>query len=359
VSDETHDDADGGTIARERLGWGAELRDAIAPRTVLLVVGVLLLQLAFIVSYVGAFHDPQPKDIRLAVAAPGPAAASTVASLNDLAGTPLSARAAASAERARELVRTGEVSGALLVDPAGARDTLLVATGGGVTVATALEAILTRVEASQGRSVAVEDVVPLQDGDGRGLTAFYVVIGWIVGGYLAAALIGVAKGARSTNGRRAAIRVGAMVPYSVASGLGGALIVGPVLGALDGHTLVLAALGALLVFASAVVTMALQSLLGVMGIGAAVLVFVVLGNPSAGGAYQAELLPGFWRAIGQWLPNGAGTAAVRQLVYFAGRDTARPLLTIAIYAIVGAAATLAIGMRAGWSSRTDPASVGD
>jgi hypothetical protein len=35
-----------------------DLRDAIAPRTVLLVTGVLLLQLGFILSYVGAFHTP-------------------------------------------------------------------------------------------------------------------------------------------------------------------------------------------------------------------------------------------------------------------------------------------------------------
>jgi maltodextrin utilization protein YvdJ len=33
----------------------AEFRDAVSVRTVLLVVGVLLLQLGFILSYVGAF----------------------------------------------------------------------------------------------------------------------------------------------------------------------------------------------------------------------------------------------------------------------------------------------------------------
>ncbi len=37
-----------------------ELSEAIAPRTVVLVFGALLLQLGFIASYVGAFHDPEP-----------------------------------------------------------------------------------------------------------------------------------------------------------------------------------------------------------------------------------------------------------------------------------------------------------
>jgi len=35
-------------------------RDAIAPRTLALGVGVLLLQFAFILSYIGAFHSPSP-----------------------------------------------------------------------------------------------------------------------------------------------------------------------------------------------------------------------------------------------------------------------------------------------------------
>ncbi|MFC7512025.1 hypothetical protein ACFQV4_23775 [Streptomyces thermocarboxydus] len=36
----------------------AEARDAITPRTGLLILGVLILELAFVVSYIGAFHSP-------------------------------------------------------------------------------------------------------------------------------------------------------------------------------------------------------------------------------------------------------------------------------------------------------------
>lgn len=329
--------------ADEPAGWTRELRDAIAPRTVLLVLGVLLLQLGFIASYVGAFHAPKPHEISLAVVAPPSIAHRTAAALDGLDGSPVATRLVDSTSDARELVRTGEVSGALIVSSSGTVDTLIVASGGGVSVSSALEQVATRVNATQNRTITVEDVVPLQDGDERGLTAFYVVIGWIVGGYLAAALIGVAKGARSTNLRRATIRVCAMIPYSLASGLGGALIVGPLLHALEGHTAALFAVGSLLVFATAVVTMAFQSLLGVLGIGVTVLVFVVLGNPSAGGAYREQLLPAFWRWIGQALPNGAGTTAVRQIVYFGGRDIAWPIATIAIYALAGLLATLLAG----------------
>ena len=68
-------------------------------------------------------------------------------------------------------------------------------------------------------------------------------------------------------------------------------MVGPVLGALTGHLIALWWLGALLVFAVGAVTLAFQTLLGVIGIGITILVFVILGNPSAGGAYQPALLP--------------------------------------------------------------------
>jgi hypothetical protein len=52
--------------------------------------------------------------------------------------------------------------------------------------------------------------------------------------------------------------------------------------------------------------MAFQVLFGVLGIGLTVLVFVILGNPTAGGAYQAQLLPPFWRTLGYVLPLRCG-----------------------------------------------------
>ena len=168
--------------------------------------------------------------------------------------------------------------------------------------------------------------------------------GWIVGGYLVAALLGVSAGARPATTRRAIFRVGALVPYAILSGLGGALIVDQVLGALTGHFAALAGLGALLVFAAGAVTMAFQVMFGVLGIGLTVLVFVVLGNPSAGGAYQAQLLPGFWQFLGVVLPNGAGTDTIRRIVYFDGAGIGGNLAVIAAWAVVGAVVAI-VGAR--------------
>ena len=327
------------------VGFGAELRDAVSVRTVALVIGVLLLQLGFILSYVGAFHAPKPQQVGLVLVAPAQVAPKLVAELNALPSRPLDVRSVPDAPTARRMVTAGSTNAALVVNAAGTRDTLFTAAAGGVSVETAVTAVITRAEAAQKRTILVRDLVPVQAGDGRGLTGFYLVIGWIVGGYLVAALLGIAKGARPANVRRAVIRLSAIAVYSVVSGLGGAVIVGPVLGALNGHLIALWWLGALLVFASGAVTMAFEVLLGVFGIGVTILFFVILGNPSAGGAYQPSLLPPFWRAISGALPNGAGTDTVRRIVYFGSRDIGQHLLVLALYAAVGAVVALAAGAR--------------
>ena len=336
-----------------RNGLIAEWRDAVSGRTFMLVLGVLAIQFAFVLSYVGAFHHPTPHRVPVLVAAPSQLAARTVTALNRLPGTPLNAAAVSSAAAARRQLRDGSTDGVLVVSARAPRgtihpaDTLYVAGGGGAAVVTALQDVFTQVETHQRRQLRVVDEVPAQSGDGRGLSGFYLVIGWLIGGYLAAALLSIAHGALPANLSRALLRLATVALYAIVSGLGGAIIVGPVLGALNGHLLALWGLGALLVFAAAAVTLAFQSIAGVLGIGLTVLVFVVLGNPSAGGAYPPPLLPAFWRAISRWIPNGAGVQAVRKIVYFGGHDLTGNLLLITAYAVLGVLVTLAVtGRRA-------------
>lgn len=322
-------------------GFAAEIRDSISLRTVGLVVAVLGLQLGFILSYVGAFHSPRPQRIPVSVVAPAQVADRLVAGLNGIPDEPVVAAVAEEAA-ARASLGRGETSGVLIVNQSGTQDTLLVSSGGGTSVATAVEQIITRSEAAQQRTVTVTDAAPLQSGDGRGLTGFYLTIGWIVGGYLVAALLGVARGARPANPRRAVIRLVALVPYAVLSGLGGALIVDQFLGALTGHFVALwLLLGILIVYGAAAVTMAFQVLFGVVGIGLTVLIFVILGNPSAGGAYQPTLLPPFWRALSPALPNGAGTDTVRRIIYFGSEGIGGHIVVLAAYAVAGT--VLALG----------------
>jgi hypothetical protein len=316
-------------------------RDAIAPRTLLLGIGVLLLQFAFILSYIGAFHSPEPHQIPVIVVAQGEVAGQVVEQLNAIPGQPLKASASDDVRVALESLRRGDTSGVYVVSGADTHDFAVVASGGGTSVATAVEDLFDAAAKQHDRTVSIQDAVPLDPGDARGLSGFYLVIGWAVGGYLFAAMLGVAKGSRPATLPRAVWRLGATVPYALASGLGGAAIAEPVLGALNGHFWSVAGIGVLVTLSAATVTIALQTLFGVIGIGLTVVIFVILGNPSAGGAYQAPLLPPFWRAISGYLPNGAGTEAVRRIVYFDGHGVTHPIVVLAVWILGGAAVTLA------------------
>lgn len=330
------------TDAGPSAGFLAEIKDAVTTRAALLVLGVLVLQLAFITSYIGAFHHPEPSEIPIAVAAPlAPVAEKTAEQLGALPGKPLDTRVAKDEADALHQIRNREVDGALIVDPAGTADRLLVAGGAGASLPQALEEIVGLAEKSRGRTVRVTDVAPAAAGDARGLSSFYLVVGWCVGGYLCAAILAISAGARPANSARAVIRLGALLLYSIAAGLLGTVIAGPVLGALTGSIMGLWGLGTLVVFAVGAITLAFQGLAGVVGIGLAILLVVVFGNPSAGGAYPYPLLPPFWKAIGPALPPGAGTYAARSIAYFKGNGATGPLLVLAAWAVAGSAVTLA------------------
>src|SRR3954452_21601699 len=160
------------------------------PKAIALVLlPALVLMLAFAFSYVGAFHDPTPHHVPVAVVGP-PAVA---AQLNHLPGEPLDARQAASRADALSQIDDRKVYGAFEA----ATNRLYVASAANRATAIALEQTFDRAAAAQGRpAVRVTDVKPLPAKDPNG-TAFYAVIAWVFGGYIAATLVGMIGTPRS------------------------------------------------------------------------------------------------------------------------------------------------------------------
>ncbi|WP_329567584.1 DUF3533 domain-containing protein [Kitasatospora sp. NBC_01266] len=322
-------------------GFVNEVKDAVTGRAALLVIGVLLLQLGFITSYIGALHQPEPHRLSIGVVAPTAAAQQqAIGALDQVPNEAVHATPVSDQQSAVHQIKDQQLYAALLVNPDGTQDTLLIASARGKSAATAAQSIVTAVEQHQGRTVQVQDVAPLAGGDANGLSSFYLVVGWCVGGYLVASILGISAGARPANHARALIRIAVLALYSIVAGLGGVLIAGPILNALPGSILGLWGVGTLVVFSVGTFTMALECLFDVVGIGVAVLIFVVLGNPSAGGVFPPPLLPPFWRAIGPWLPNGAGTSATRSIAYLGGTRLTMPLLVLVAWAVVGVAVSL-------------------
>ncbi len=320
----------------------AQIKDAVRPRSALLVIATLLLGLGFILSYVGGLHHPSPRNLPFDVVVPAQGQAQAVAGLSQLPGHPLSPRLVVDEPTARGRVADRTSTGALVIDPSSTTDTLYVASAAGPSISNALTTIIRSAEARQRRTVQVRDLVPVSVQDSSGLSSFYLAVGWTVTGYLIASILGVSAGSRPATLTRAVVRLIALALCAIAAGLVGAWLVQHVLGAAPGALWPMAGIGALVVFGAGAVTMALQVAVGVLGIGLAVLVFVILGNPSAGGPYARALLPPFWRSIGAFFPPGAGTDAARAVSYFNGARTAEPVFILACYAVIGLIATLAL-----------------
>ena len=309
---------------------------APTPKAVAIVLlPATVLMLAFAFFYVGAFHDPKPHQVPVAVVGP-PAAA---AQLSSLPGDPLDARQASSRRDALSQIDDREVYGAYEV----ATNRLFVASAANRATAVALERTFNRVAAAQRRpAVRVTDVKPLPIKDPNGTAAFYAVIAWMFGGYIGATLIGLIGSPRSTSRRRAAARVAALAGFGVVGGVLSVVILRASFDVFSGHVVAMSAIGALTIFSSGAATAGIQAAAGPAGTGLVILVFVILGNSASGGPFARPLLPGLWSTIGGVLPPGASVDLSRSALFFDGARIAGPILVLAGWAALGTALVIAL-----------------
>jgi hypothetical protein len=312
---------------------------APTPKAVTLVlVPALVLMLAFAFFYVGAFHEPTPHHVPLAVVGPPTVAAQ----LNGLPGEPLDARQASSRRDALSQINDRKVYGAYDA----ATNRLYVASAANRATAVALEETFNIIAAAQGRPAArVTDVKPLPRADPNGTAAFYAVIAWMFGGYIGSTLIGLIGSARSARRKRAAARLGALAELSVVGAILSVVMLRASFGAFSGHVVAMCAIGALTIFSSGAATAGIQAAAGPAGTGFVILVFVILGNSASGGPFARPLLPGLWRTVGGVLPPGASVDLSRSALFFGGSRIAGPIVVLVVWAVLGTALALALGGR--------------
>jgi len=292
-------------------------------RALAVVAGALLLQALFVLAFVVPGHEPTPHDVPVAVVGP-PAPAQA---LEARAGEALAVRAVGSEAAARAAIADREVYGALVGGQGEQR--LLVASAASPAVAGLLQASLAA-------RAQVEDVAPLDADDPRGATLNLMFLPLIVVCLPAALLLGALR-------LPALGLLGAVALFATLAGLLVVALVHGWLGALPGTWWALAGVLTLIVLAIALTAAGLERVLGRAGVGLAAVLFFLVGNPGSGNASAPELLPGFWREVGQLLPPGAGGTAVRNTAYFDGAALAEPLLVLGGWIAFGALLVLAGG----------------
>lgn len=278
---------------------------------------------AFIAAYIGLQRDPQPHGIPVSVTGNQLAHAVSAALEPGAEVTKVATPAAA-----RETLERHQAVASLSQDGPGSALHLEVAGANGQST-TAVVTSLVRTYAEQSdQQLIVDDAVPLDQHDARGLAGFYLSFGVTLAGFvLAQNVLGLTKVLRLRH------RFTLIAGFSAAAGLLAATLAGPVLGAVPAPVIPLALVLALLAAAAAFTTKLLGTYLGPIGVPAATLLLLTVGNATSGAVIGADLLPGIARSISAALPPGAAVRAIADLSYFQGSGAITPMITLATWAI--------------------------
>jgi hypothetical protein len=286
-------------------------------------------------AYLSIGHDPQPRDLPIAVVGPPAAAEALEAEAPD----ELSARAVPDLAAAREAIGERDVYGAVVPGPEGARE-VLIASAASNQVANFLRR--TAGQATPENVPEVVDAAPLPEDDSGGSSIPLLVTVLILGGSVG--VVGMAKvlprfEARPSQG---VLPLTFLLVYALVFGLGLTAIsavfgVGTDAAVID-RVLALSLIS-LAVTAS---TAALIALIGPAGSAVTSLLYFVLGGQINGGSTAPEFLPPFWKELGEHLPGGAGVSLLRDVFYFPEASTGRPLAVLGVYAAGGLLVLLAL-----------------
>jgi hypothetical protein len=311
-------------------------------------LGVLLAVFALVSSNVAANHSPKPHSLPIGIVGTPAVADAARAELARAVPGAYDVRAYRSLTAARTAVLHRSIYGAFQPAPA---PVLLVASAASPPVAVVLQRTFTKVAGRSGRAPTVHDLVPLPSSDSSGATSFSVVLSLILAGLAGTSLVYA-----FTRHRPEAARVLVTAAIALGAGLVTALVTNVLVGAYPGHFLSVWGVATLFVLAIGLPIAAFQVIFGIAGTAIGWILFLVIGNPASGGSSAPELLPGFWRALSQLLPPGAGVTSLRDVVYFNGHGSAHALIVLAVYAAVGASVALIaykLRIRAGAAATAD------
>jgi hypothetical protein len=294
----------------------------MTPRPVVIVLVAVVAQALLVFMFVLPGHDPEPHELPVAVAAPPQAVAAIQQTADRAQPGGFDIFPVADAQAAEQAILDRDAYGALLPQDR----QLLIASAASLPASQVLQ------QAFAEPAPDVRDVRPLDPDDPRGTTLSLIGIPLIVVCLPVGLLL-----ARFPRRRSAP----AALAFAGLAGLAVIAVLNGWIGALPGNYLALAGMAALVVGAVALPAVGMVRLIGPPGLGIVALVVLVLGNPASGAASAPEMLPGFWRAIGQFLPPGAGITGLRNVAYFDGAALAQPLIVLSLYALGGLALIIA------------------
>lgn len=282
----------------------------------------LVLASAFIACYIGLQRDPTPHHLPVAVLG-----SHLSEQVQNALGDAVATQPSGSAAAAHTALEDRDVV-AVLTQEAPGRLALHVAGANGLSTTTAVENLLTAYAHRAGQGLSITDDVPLARYDSRGLAGFYLAFGVTLAGFVLAQNT-LALSARLSLRHRVTL----IAACSAAVGLVGAILAGPMLGAVPAPFAPLALTLALLAAAAAFATKLLGSFFGGIGVPMATLLLLTVGNSTSGATIGEDLLPAAAQAVSAALPPGAAVRAITDLSYFSGAHAAPAQLTLGLWVL--------------------------
>ncbi|MEU7793959.1 ABC transporter permease [Micromonospora tulbaghiae] len=314
----------------------ADRKERIIRSVALFVMPFLMVTMMF-ATYMATMHSPHPRQMPVAVVGSGVQAQGVVDALNATPGEPVEARLVTSRDAAVELLRDREISGALQLPAAGSdQATIFTASAAGASGAATAQQLLAPVAVQQQWTATTEEVAALPDEDRAGIAVLFAAMGMMLAGYVPLSLLLMAT--------PHLLRLRRFVPlvagWSALTSTIVWLILGPVVGAVDGHYLTFLGVGVLATAAVGLAQLLFTKLMGPLAVLLGMLLFVVFGMPASNLALPVHTMPGFFQFLHGVLPLPAAGEALRSALYFDGRGIGVHLLTLAAWIVAAVALCL-------------------
>ncbi|MGW8380459.1 ABC transporter permease [Streptomyces sp. ODS28] len=285
-------------------------------------------------SYTYAMADPTPHHVPVAVvgkASSQKESRTFIQGMEKALGSSLKLHHYSTYQRAEQDIEEQRVFAVLRVK-GDSRVEMDISSASGASVAQVLQQAGPQVGKKAGVQVAVKDLKPLNTGDPRGLSVFYISLAAVIIGFVGAIQLSVHARALAP-----LERIGFTIAYALLGGFVIAAVVDWLLGALHLPFVHSWMILSLTMFTSGMVFTMFNTLFGRWAMIPTWGLMVLLGNPSSGGAVSWPLLPSVLGTIGRWLPPGASVNAQHTAVYFPGHQHLQPYLVLAAWALVSCA----------------------
>ena len=319
-----------------------KLRDVAGPKPVAVLISIVVLPLIMllaVLSYSWPAGRIAPRDVPIGVVGTSPAGEQIALSLQQKDPGAFDVTLYGSDAAARSAIENRQVYGAFEVGSGNL--TALTASAASSSVAQLMTQVADNISAqsaAHGKPLTVtdDDVVPAAPGDPHGAVLSSALVPLTVCSVVLAAASSIFLRLRPAWRQLAVLAV-----LSVVSALASYAIVQCFLGALPGLHLETWATIALMLFAVCSAVAGFVAMIGPVGLGLGVALFVFVGIPFSGVSSAPELLPKSVNVLGQLLPPGAGASLLRDTAYFDGHGPLSHLLTLICWAVFGILAVTA------------------